>query len=252
MIAELERLKTEPISDRELQRSKNQFARDYILGRESMQEKAPHLAHAEVLHSDITTADGEFDIFQNISLADVQRVAKTYFTPERRIVLHVMPQGRCAMMALGVRICLAYGVLGLATVAARAPASVRRPTHMARLARRLASQARQWPTERPPRPLEARPVKFPPYEIRKLPNGLQVVIVSQHEQPSVSVRMIVRAGAAQDPKGKMGVAMLDGHAARSGRGQTHRRADRGRDRFRRRHSLRPAPAPISPTSAPSS
>ena len=51
-------------------------------------------------------------------------------------------------------------------------------------------------------------MKFPPYEIRKLANGLQVVLVSHHEQPSVSIRMIVRAGAAQDPKGKMGLAML--------------------------------------------
>jgi zinc protease len=93
LIGELDRLIKEPISERELQRAKNQFARDYILGRESLQEKATHLAHAEVIHSDITTADGEFDIFQGISLADVQRVAKTYFTPERRVVLHVMPRG---------------------------------------------------------------------------------------------------------------------------------------------------------------
>jgi len=93
LIAELDKLKTQPITDRELQRAKNQFARDYILGRESLQEKAQHLAHAEVIHSDITTADGEFDIFQKISLADVQRVANTYFTPERRVVLHVMPKG---------------------------------------------------------------------------------------------------------------------------------------------------------------
>jgi zinc protease len=93
LITELDRLKADGITDRELQRAKNQFARDYILGRESLQDKATHLAHAEVLHSDITTADGEFDIFQKISLADVQRVAKTYFTPERRVVLHVMPKG---------------------------------------------------------------------------------------------------------------------------------------------------------------
>ena len=93
LIAEFDRLKSEGITDRELQRAKNQFARDYILGRESLQDKATHLAHAEVIHSDITTADGEFDIFQKISLADVQRVAKTYFTPERRVVIHVMPKG---------------------------------------------------------------------------------------------------------------------------------------------------------------
>src|SRR5207248_1018276 len=35
LIAEFERLKSEPISEHELQRTKNQFARDYILGRES-------------------------------------------------------------------------------------------------------------------------------------------------------------------------------------------------------------------------
>jgi zinc protease len=93
LIAELDRMKVEGVTPRELQRSKNQFARDYILGRETVQQKATHLAHAEVLHADITTADGEFDIFQNISQADVQRVAKTYITPESRVVIHIMPKG---------------------------------------------------------------------------------------------------------------------------------------------------------------
>jgi zinc protease len=65
-----------------------------------------------------------------------------------------------------------------------------------------------WPTERPPRPLPARSVKFPPYSIRTLPNGLQVVAVSHHEQPAVSLRLIVRAGGAQDPASKPGVATL--------------------------------------------
>jgi zinc protease len=93
LIAELDKVKVEGVTDRELQRAKNQFARDYILGRESIQQKSSHLAHAEVLHADITTADGEFDIFQSISKADVQRVAKTYFTPATRTILHVMPKG---------------------------------------------------------------------------------------------------------------------------------------------------------------
>lgn len=70
------------------------------------------------------------------------------------------------------------------------------------------ARVNNWPREGPPRPLPARPVVFPPYEIRQLANGLQVVLVSQNEQPSVSVRMIIRAGAAQDPKDKHGMAML--------------------------------------------
>ena len=93
LIDEFERLKREPVLDTELQKSKNQWARDYILSRESIQDKAMHLAHAAVIHNDITTADGEFDIFMNVSTADVQRVARTYFNEANRVVLHILPKG---------------------------------------------------------------------------------------------------------------------------------------------------------------
>jgi zinc protease len=65
-----------------------------------------------------------------------------------------------------------------------------------------------WPTETPPRPLAAREVKFPPYQMRTLRNGLQVIAVLHHEQPAVSMRLLVRAGSVQDPQGKVGVASL--------------------------------------------
>jgi zinc protease len=93
LIAELDRLRSEPVSAAELQQAKNQFARDYILGRESNQSKAEQLGHAVVIHNDIKTADGEFDIFQNLTVADVQRVARRYFTPENRLVLTILPKG---------------------------------------------------------------------------------------------------------------------------------------------------------------
>ena len=57
-----------------------------------MQEKAAQLAHAVVIHNDIKTADGEFDIFQNITSADIQRVAQTYFMPTNRLVMTIMPK----------------------------------------------------------------------------------------------------------------------------------------------------------------
>jgi zinc protease len=93
LVAQLERVKTEGVTADELNRAKRQWARDYILGRETIQQKALHLAHAVVIHNDIKTADGEFDLFQNVSLADVQRVARTYFTPESRMLLTILPRG---------------------------------------------------------------------------------------------------------------------------------------------------------------
>ena len=70
------------------------------------------------------------------------------------------------------------------------------------------AQNRPWPSESAPRPLPARESTFPAYEIRTLANGLQVVAVLHHEQPVISMRMIIRAGAAQDPREKAGVADL--------------------------------------------
>ncbi|MEQ1757070.1 MAG: pitrilysin family protein [Vicinamibacterales bacterium] len=74
----------------------------------------------------------------------------------------------------------------------------------------LAAQtpAREWPSERAPAPLQAREATFPPYEMRTLANGMQVVTVLHHEQPVISMRLLVRAGSARDPQGKPGVADL--------------------------------------------
>jgi zinc protease len=93
LITELDGLRNAPITPGELQQAKNQFARDYIFGRESNKDKAGQLGHAAVIHNDIKTADGEFDIFMNITQADVQRVARKYFTPENRLVMTIMPKG---------------------------------------------------------------------------------------------------------------------------------------------------------------
>jgi len=98
--------------------------------------------------------------------------------------------GRVAAAGVGV---LLSAVVSLA----QAPAGQTQPIDRA-----------SWPVEGPPRPLVARDVTFPPYELQTLPNGLQVVAVLHHEQPVVSMRMIVRAGSALDPRDKLGTAQL--------------------------------------------
>ncbi len=85
------------------------------------------------------------------------------------------------------------------------------------------AQVTDWPTEKPPRPLPARQSSFPAYQIRTLANGLQVVAVSHHEQPAVSLRLLIRAGGAQDPTSKPGVAYVA--AALLDQGTTTRNAE---------------------------
>ncbi|HXD22798.1 MAG TPA: pitrilysin family protein [Gemmatimonadaceae bacterium] len=93
MLSQFDSVKTEGVSAHELERAKNQFMRDYIIGRESDEQKALHLAHAAVIHNDIRTADDEIDVFLNLTTADIQRVARTYFSEKNRTVLYIMPKG---------------------------------------------------------------------------------------------------------------------------------------------------------------
>jgi zinc protease len=71
-----------------------------------------------------------------------------------------------------------------------------------------AQTVNSWPSEFPPRPLAAHPVNFPPYDSQTLPNGLRVIAVSHHEQPVVSIRLLIGAGSSFDPTGKTGLAHL--------------------------------------------
>jgi len=91
LIAEFDRLKVDGITERELQRAKNQFSRDYIVSRLSIKDKASQLGHAEVIQKDITSADGEYDTFLKVTLEDCKRTAKQYFVPETRLVMTIMP-----------------------------------------------------------------------------------------------------------------------------------------------------------------
>ncbi|MGH7607383.1 MAG: M16 family metallopeptidase, partial [Gemmatimonadales bacterium] len=62
-----------------------------------------------------------------------------------------------------------------------------------------------FPTEPPPAaPL--RPVQFPPFREVMLPNGVALVVIENHEQPSLALTLSFPAGSAYDPAGKEGLA----------------------------------------------
>ena len=59
---------------------------------------------------------------------------------------------------------------------------------------------------RAPAPARLRPVRFPPFREIALPNGMTLLLVENHEQPTLSLSLNFRAGSAYDPPGKEGVA----------------------------------------------
>jgi len=70
----------------------------------------------------------------------------------------------------------------------------------------LAAQT-PFPT-RPPAPTPLRPSQFPPFQEVALPNGMTLLLVESHEQPSLSVTLSFRAGSAYDPVGKEGLSAI--------------------------------------------
>lgn len=71
---------------------------------------------------------------------------------------------------------------------------------------RLTAQ-QPFPT-RPPTAAPLRPVQFPPFRQVALPNGMMLLLVENHEQPTLSITLSFPAGNAFDPVGKEGVAAL--------------------------------------------
>ena len=59
-----------------------------------------------------------------------------------------------------------------------------------------------------PKPKPDPTFRLPAIQRRKLSNGLEVVVVEQHELPVVSMNLVLKTGAAADPQDKAGLANL--------------------------------------------
>jgi zinc protease len=92
LVAEADRLRNEPVSETELIKAKNQLISGLVFGRQTAQDKADAIGYAKVILGDTTYVNRQLAEFQKVTAADVQRVARTYFTPEKRTVVYMLPE----------------------------------------------------------------------------------------------------------------------------------------------------------------
>jgi zinc protease len=86
LLAEVKKLQDAPVSAAELEKAKNQVIAGEFRQRETNLGKSQALGSAAVLFGDPNRVNTELDKLQAVTAADVQRVAKKYFTPENRYV----------------------------------------------------------------------------------------------------------------------------------------------------------------------
>jgi zinc protease len=92
LLAEAERLRDQPVSEEELTKAKNQLISGLVFGRQTDQDKADAVGYAKVILGDTTYVNRQLAEFQKVTAADVQRVARTYFSPENRTVVYMLPE----------------------------------------------------------------------------------------------------------------------------------------------------------------
>lgn len=90
LYAQLERLKTEPVSARELQKAKNQVEASFLFGQQKAEQVANTIGEAATL-KDYRLANQVVDRVRAVSAEDVMRVARQTFTKENRSVVTLIP-----------------------------------------------------------------------------------------------------------------------------------------------------------------
>ena len=91
LLAEIDKLRAEPVTDAELSKAKNQILTGEVFGRIGTESKASALASADLLFGSPDEVNNRYDKLTAVTAADVTRVAQKYFAPERRNLFSVVP-----------------------------------------------------------------------------------------------------------------------------------------------------------------
>jgi zinc protease len=91
MRAVLDQMKTTPVPAEELQKAKNQEISSFILARETAQSKADALGRYAVIGKDANRINSDLTNYLKVTEADVQRVARQYWTNSTSTVLLIEP-----------------------------------------------------------------------------------------------------------------------------------------------------------------
>lgn len=90
--AQIEKVKTEAIPEREFQKLKNQIENNFISGYGSVQSIAQSLANYHVYFGDASLINTEIERYKKVTPTDLQRVAQKYLVPENKVVLTYRPK----------------------------------------------------------------------------------------------------------------------------------------------------------------
>jgi zinc protease len=181
----VERLRSEPVSDEELEKARNQMLKGLVTESLTVASKATALGNAAVLEGDLAHVNTRIARIQRTTAADLQRVARQYLAPDRRLTITVEQNLLGALFGKRKE--------EDAPITAT-PETIAPPPGRAGLSR---------PADFAATPPIAPPLAefaAPPHAHWTLPNGLKLLVVANDETPLVSVQLALLNGAWTESK----------------------------------------------------
>ncbi len=195
--AELDRVRSELVSEAELSEAKNEIISSTLSRRETARGRAFELGEALVSSGDPDFADKRLAEIVAVTAEDVMRVAAKYLDPMKRVtVTYTAGEDDLAAYANPVPM-PTFRTL---------PPAVGEIREVKPEGERMA----------PPAPADAPEVAAPAIVEATLSNGIEVVAVQTGSVPIATISMIVPGGSKTDPRDKAGIANLAANLADKG------------------------------------
>lgn len=90
--AEIERIKTETISDEEFQKLRNQIENDFVSSNSRVAGIAESLANYKMYYGDANLINTELNRYLAVTKDDIKNAAIKYYNTNNRVVLHYLPK----------------------------------------------------------------------------------------------------------------------------------------------------------------
>jgi predicted Zn-dependent peptidase len=103
LLAEIDRMKTEPVADWELRKAQLLFKRSNVQQLQSTIERAMEIGEFAVFYNDPGLINTVQEKIEKVTKEDIQRVARKYLTAENRAVVISVPKPKTASAAGGAR-----------------------------------------------------------------------------------------------------------------------------------------------------
>ncbi len=184
MKEEIVRMQSEPVSEAELEKARNQKLKSLVTESLTVDSKAAALGQAAVLEGDVARVNTRLERIRSVTPADIQRVAQTYLNADHAIT------GKVKSNLLGTL----GNMLGLKGDKEDAPITGEPEVNPPPPGRPGVQRPADRLTESP----LAGPLKFEfdkACEELTLDNGLKIIVVENREVPYISVQLGMEAGA---------------------------------------------------------